>query len=63
MGKCGFDLDGTEKGYRMPQPSGCPDSFYKLILQCRSQDAENEPRFSALELTLYVWNNFSEPFW
>ena len=65
MGMCGFDFDRIEKGYRMPQPRGCPDSLYKLMLQCWSKEPEERPRFSALELTLYDWCaepiTFSEP--
>ena len=65
IGMSGFDLDRIEKGYRMPQPRGCPDSLYKIMLQCWSKEPADRPRFSALELTLYDWCTepitFAEP--
>ena len=38
MGMYGFDLDGIKKDYRMPQPRGCPDYLWKLMLQCWSKE-------------------------
>jgi serine/threonine protein kinase len=35
-------------GYRMPQPEGCPDSVYTIMLQCWAADPTTRPTFTTL---------------
>ena len=38
--------------YRMPQPPGCPDPLYQIILQCWKTDPEEQPTFENLKYQL-----------
>ena len=40
------------QGYRMSQPSGCPDKFYNIMLSCWREEPENRPTFEALKWQL-----------
>jgi serine/threonine protein kinase len=35
-------------GYRAPQPAGCPDAAYDVMLRCWAEDAKERPPFSQL---------------
>ena len=37
--------DALQSGYRMPQPSGCPDKLYSLMLNCWAEEPENRLSF------------------
>ena len=41
-----------EQGYRMPQPPGCPDWLYKIMLDCWQEEPEKRPTFETLQLLL-----------
>ena len=45
-------LKRVEQGYRMPQPPGCPNPLYQIILQCWKADREDRPTFEYLQHTL-----------
>ncbi|KAJ8024634.1 Tyrosine-protein kinase ABL1 [Holothuria leucospilota] len=40
------------KGYRLPQPDGCPLDIYKIMLECWQQSPKERPTFSELEYAL-----------
>jgi hypothetical protein len=35
-------------GYRAPQPPGCPDDVYKIMMECWAEDPSGRPTFQAL---------------
>ena len=37
-----------QQGYRMPRPTGCPDQFYVIMLDCWQMDATYRPTFETL---------------
>ena len=37
--------DALQSGYRMPQPSGCPDKLYSLMLNCWAEEPGNRLGF------------------
>ena len=39
----------VEQGYRMPQPPGCPDPLYQIMMDCWNQDPEERPTFECLK--------------
>ena len=41
-----------EQSYRMPQPPGCPDWLYKIMLDCWQEEPEKRPTFETLQLLL-----------
>lgn len=54
-------FDQVPKGYRMPQPEGCPDSIYKLMLSCWDSDPEKRPDFPSIyELLAGIQNEVGE---
>ena len=40
------------QGYRMPQPKGCPDQLYNIMLHCWRENPTSRPRFEALQWQL-----------
>ena len=38
-------------GYRLPQPSGCPDEVYDIMKRCWEQTPAERPTFKALAAT------------
>ena len=42
-------LEQVEQGYRMPQPLGCPDPLYQIMLECWNTDPEKRPTFEYLK--------------
>ncbi|CAH1253438.1 tyrosine-protein kinase Fyn-like isoform X2 [Branchiostoma lanceolatum] len=54
-------LDQVERGYRMPQPQGCPDSLYNLMLQTWARDEETRPTFEYLHNFLDDYFTATEP--
>ena len=45
-------VSATQSGYRMPQPAGCPQGIYDMMLKCWESDPSNRPRFEAIEWQL-----------
>ena len=45
-------LQEVLRSYRMPQPAGCPDRLYQLMLQCWKAEPENRPTFETLKYKL-----------
>ena len=45
-------LEAAVKGYRMPQPPGCPDKLYNIMLNCWREEPKNRPLFEALQWQL-----------
>ena len=39
----------VEQGYRMPQPPGCPDPLYQMMLDCWKVDPKERPTFEYLK--------------
>ena len=45
-------LEAVQQGYRMPQPPGCPDKLYNIMLNCWREEPKNRPLFEALQWQL-----------
>ena len=45
-------LEAAVQGYRAPQPQGCPDKLYNIMLNCWREEPENRPLFEALQWQL-----------
>ena len=45
-------LHAILSGYRMPQPAGCPQGIYDMMLKCWESNPSNRPRFEAIEWQL-----------
>ena len=45
-------LEQLEQGYRMPQPTECPDKLYNIMLTCWRREPENRPTFETLQWQL-----------
>ncbi|KAF5274810.1 hypothetical protein FQR65_LT00393 [Abscondita terminalis] len=45
-------LHQVDHGYRMPNPSGCPDALYDIMLECWHRDAMKRPTFETLQWKL-----------
>ncbi|XP_033116488.1 tyrosine-protein kinase SRK2-like [Anneissia japonica] len=41
-------LDQLQRGYRMPKPVHCPDSLYRIMMQCWLEDPRERPTFEFL---------------
>ena len=39
----------VKQGYRMPQPPGCPDPLYQIMLKCWKTKSEERPTFEFLK--------------
>ncbi len=37
-----------EQGYRMPQPPGCPEGLYTIMLECWRDEPAERPTFESL---------------
>eukprot|EP01137_Pigoraptor_chileana_P009023 Opistho-2@56664 len=48
----GLVLDKLEAGYRMPQPDGCPDEVYEVMLDCWKFDPATRPTFKDIRVRL-----------
>ena len=42
--------EALEQGQRLPQPQGCPDSIYEMMLQCWTFHPDDRPDFVHLAL-------------
>ena len=42
-------LEKVPQGYRMPPPSGCPDSLYQIMMECWRDDPSMRPTFETLQ--------------
>ncbi|KAL5017460.1 hypothetical protein ScPMuIL_007049 [Solemya velum] len=49
-------MEQVERGYRMPCPQNCPESFYEILLSCWDKKSENRPTFE------YLYNFFDDYF-
>lgn len=45
-------IRNLDKMYRMPQPDGCPDELYDIMMACWKQKPEERPTFDHLQNTL-----------
>lgn len=45
-------LAQIERGYRMPQPHGCPDRLYEIMLECWKEVDMERPTFETLQWRL-----------
>eukprot|EP00127_Corallochytrium_limacisporum_P003879 Clim_evm93s153 gene=Clim_evmTU93s153 len=45
-------LDMVQKGYRMPQPKGCPDELYSIMEKCWDANPDERPTFESLKFQL-----------
>ena len=45
-------LEQVVQGYRMPQPKGCPDKLYDIMLDCWQEEPANRPTFETLQWQL-----------
>jgi fyn-related kinase len=45
-------LQEVSRGYRMPQPPGCSDRLYQIMLCCWKHEAETRPTFERLKYQL-----------
>ena len=54
-------LAAVERGYRMPQPAGCPNALYEIMLTCWNKDPIARPTFDYLQATLDDYFVSSEP--
>ena len=45
-------LQQLEKGIRHPQPEGCPDPLYEIMLDCWRRDPVARPTFEFLQHTM-----------
>lgn len=45
-------LAKIKQGYRMPQPPGCPEKLYDMMLKCWRQDPDDRPTFATLQREL-----------
>ena len=41
-------VDQVPNGYRMSQPTGCPDSLYDMMKKCWNSDPQSRPTFEFL---------------
>eukprot|EP00057_Strongylocentrotus_purpuratus_P026693 XP_011681167.1 PREDICTED: tyrosine-protein kinase Src42A-like [Strongylocentrotus purpuratus] len=45
-------LDCVDRGYRMPNPPGCPPELYEIMLECWKSKAMERPTFETLQWKL-----------
>ena len=45
-------VDRLTQGYRHPQPVGCPDALYDVMMDCWKRDPVQRPTFEHLYQTL-----------
>ena len=45
-------LEALQQGYRMPQPMGCPDKLYDIMLDCWREEPAVRPTFETLQWQL-----------
>lgn len=45
-------LQQVSRGYRMPQPTNCPDKLYGIMLSCWKHHSEERPTFETLKYRL-----------
>ena len=46
-------LEQIQKGYRMSQPTGCPDKLYRIMSSCWSLNPAGRPSFKTLQTQLF----------
>lgn len=54
-------LSQVERGYRMPQPTNCPDSLYQIMLDCWKKNEWERPTFEYLQSLLEDYFVSTEP--
>ena len=54
-------IQQVDRGYRMPQPPGCPEPLYQIMLHCWNKEPESRPTFEYLQLTLEDYFVSTEP--
>jgi serine/threonine protein kinase len=45
-------VEHIEAGGRLPQPHGCPDAFYRLLMRCWAYDSKDRPAFDEISSQL-----------
>ena len=45
-------IQQVDRDYRMPQPPGCPEPLYQIMLHCWNREPKSRPTFEYLQLTL-----------
>ena len=53
-------LAQVKQGYRMPQPPGCPDPLYQIMLDCWKANRKERPTFEHLWKTI-LYQKLQEP--
>ena len=51
----------TGRGYKMPQPLGCHEPLYQIMLHCWNNEPERRPTFEHLQHTLEDYFVSTEP--
>ena len=54
-------IEQISRGYKMPQPPGCPEPLYQIMLYCWSKEPERRPTFEYLQYTLDDYFVSTEP--
>ena len=49
------------RGYRIPQPPGCPERLYQIMLHCWNMERKRRPTFEYLQRTLEDYFVSTEP--
>ena len=49
------------RGYKMPQPPGCPEPLYQIMLYCWNKEPKRRPTFEYLQHTLKDYFVSTEP--
>ncbi|XP_059914407.1 tyrosine-protein kinase yes [Gadus macrocephalus] len=54
-------LEQVERGYRMPCPTGCPESLHEMMRQCWKKDPDERPTFEYIQSFLEDYFTATEP--
>ncbi|XP_046883262.1 tyrosine-protein kinase yes [Hypomesus transpacificus] len=54
-------LEQVERGYRMPCPTGCPESLHEMMRVCWKKEADERPTFEYLQSFLEDYFTATEP--
>ena len=56
-----YVMQQIQQGYRMPQPPGCPDQLYNMMLNCWQMEPANRPTFKTLHAATTRCKGFLMP--